>query len=855
MELLLPFLALAGLGLFLTGPSIAIAALRRVRRLEARLERLELRLAAAVPAGVSPEQAAQPSIDAPAPVTEPSSMPVAEEERPPPLPPPVTTATGQELESRFAQNWLVWLGGLALALGGVFAAAWAIEQGLLGPRVRLFGVTLLGLALIGLGERSRRGTIGSGTPDHIAAALVAGGLSALYGAALAAHLLYALLGPALAFALLALVSLLAVPLGLRFGPFVAALGAGGAYAAPFFIDAATPSPWALFLFLSLVAGSFGLLGRLAGWAWLIWLTLAGAVVHHAIGLAFFAPDAPGAPALHLAALGLTGLLTLHLPTASPATRTTALSMAGLVIGAAFLYLPWLLAAEHAASLIVSLALLSTATALITARSDRLPWLAAVLAAADLLAAAIWHFPPLLEPTSQLHDPSVALEPAFWLVPEVRPLAQALVVIASAYGGFGFVVATRGRRPGFWAGLSAAVPLLALATAYWRLEGLAVSPGYATLALALAAVLLLAAERVARRAEPTPALAAYAVGVAGALALGLTMTLAEAWLTVALALMLPAMAWIGRRLDLPALRMPAWVLTLVVLARLVGDVDFAPSSLAATLYAYGVPLLATATAVRWFRRGPRDALAEVLNGCALVFWILLAAQFVRGTLVGAGMPTDLGLVERSVHALVWLATGYALLRWHAVDPAAILPRFAWPLLAGTAALLAFVSLLEDNPLWTGEPVGPLPLVNALLLAYAGPALLGLAIARQSAKVGYTAVARAAGIAAHLLGFAWLNLELRHAFHGSRLTGPTSDAEWLAYSGLWLAWALLLLLVGITRRVRHLRAAALAIATLAVGKTFLFDLAELGGLYRALSFLALGLWLIGIGWLYRRLVARS
>ena len=44
-------------------------------------------------------------------------------------------------------------------------------------------------------------------------------------------------------------------------------------------------------------------------------------------------------------------------------------------------------------------------------------------------------------------------------------------------------------PGFWAALSAAAPPAALAAAYLRLGGLAVSPGFATLALVVAAIVL------------------------------------------------------------------------------------------------------------------------------------------------------------------------------------------------------------------------------------------------------------------------------------------------------------------------------------------------------------------------------
>ena len=65
----------------------------------------------------------------------------------------------------------------------------------------------------------------------------------------------------------------------------------------------------------------------------------------------------------------------------------------------------------------------------------------------------------------------------------------------------------------------------------------------------------------------------------------------------------------------------------------------------------------------------------------------------------------------------------------------------------------------------------------------------------------------------------------------LDGLTSDGEWLAWSAAWLAWAGALLGLGIVRDDRPLRAAALVVAGLAIGKAFLFDFAELTGLYRA------------------------
>ena len=51
---------------------------------------------------------------------------------------PTAPATpGMSLEERLGTQWAVWVGGIALALGGIFLVRYSIEAGLLGPRVRV----------------------------------------------------------------------------------------------------------------------------------------------------------------------------------------------------------------------------------------------------------------------------------------------------------------------------------------------------------------------------------------------------------------------------------------------------------------------------------------------------------------------------------------------------------------------------------------------------------------------------------------------------------------------------------------------------------------------------------------------
>jgi uncharacterized membrane protein len=173
----------------------------------------------------------------------------------------------------------------------------------------------------------------------------------------------------------------------------------------------------------------------------------------------------------------------------------------------------------------------------------------------------------------------------------------------------------------------------------------------------------------------------------------------------------------------------------------------------------------------------------------------------------------------------------------------------------AATLILGALVVANPLWTPRSVGATPIFNLLLLVYAAPAALLLIIARQLERRGEAQGALVAGAFAILLGFVFISLEVRQWFQGEFLDGRAiGDAETYVYSAVWLAYGGALLAGGILGGGRALRYASLAVVVLAVCKVFLFDAAQLTGLYRVVSFLGLGLCLLALGYVYQRLVFR-
>jgi uncharacterized membrane protein len=173
-----------------------------------------------------------------------------------------------------------------------------------------------------------------------------------------------------------------------------------------------------------------------------------------------------------------------------------------------------------------------------------------------------------------------------------------------------------------------------------------------------------------------------------------------------------------------------------------------------------------------------------------------------------------------------------------------------------AALAFIGIIgllfPQNPMVTGQAVGGM-FFNYVLLGYGIPAVLIGVLARvikSSRSQVYYVVAAVTSIVMMLV---YLTLEVRTLFQGSVLKGGAmTDAEDHTYSAVWLAFGVALLVAGILLKSQPARLASAAVVTLTIAKVFLHDLAGVQGIFRALSFIGLGLVLMGIGWLYQRLL---
>ncbi len=154
-------------------------------------------------------------------------------------------ATPSRIENNLGSRWAVWVGGVALALGGVLMVRYSIENGLISPAVRLLLAALFGLLLMIAGEVVRRRGLPAGMKPlsdrvgqnaMIPGILTAAGGVSLFATFIAAHQLYGFIGGGTAFLLMALTALSILGLSLFHGQALAGLGLVGGLLAPALVE-------------------------------------------------------------------------------------------------------------------------------------------------------------------------------------------------------------------------------------------------------------------------------------------------------------------------------------------------------------------------------------------------------------------------------------------------------------------------------------------------------------------------------------------------------------------------------------------------------------------------------------------
>ena len=884
---------------------VAIVSLyRRTGRLEAELAALRAALALGKPAAadakpaaagsddVPPQQPEAEAAPAPAPETETAAEPAADAPEQATAGPWSIAATaasetdtatespaapkGEGLETALGTRWAVWVGGIALALGGLFLIRYSIEAGIFGPGVRLTMAALLGLVLVAAGEFVRRtgirGPVEGKGGAYVPGVLTAAGAFTLFGTVYAAHAIYGFIGPLPAFVLMGLVGVVTIAAALAHGQALAGLGLVGSMVTPLLVSSQSPSAWALFGYLAIVLVASTFIARLRNWTATASAGFAGAGIwcllymqdSYELSLAVIV-------FINVVILGCCALIWLGRRPAGEASgfdrATVSAAFVVALASAQLLIDPDMQLAGRS----LSAGLLLAAMVLIAAFSaPALPMLHAAGVAALLVSlrtALVGTF------VLWLAGERLVLEglPALAFAANLLAVETGLALLFLAVGAWQALrtVAVAPGRAASWAGWAAAVPLVTLASHWFAFGNPERDLTHAFVALALTIALVGAGEMIARRELPPltggRAVSLALAGAAAALVLMLHMAFGPLWTTMLTGAAAALAALTTRWRTFPVLGWIAAGLAVVVLARVAVDLTIVGSAMLgrtpafnALLPGYGIPALAFAFAAWQLARTTAGRPREIMEAAATLFALLTLAMLVRhamnGGVIDSATPT---LAEQSLYTLIALGAGAILVALDTRSPSSVLR--VGSLLAGvaSAALIVAQHFVFLNPLLTSESTGGIPVFNLLFLAYLLPAVAagGLALyARNKRPQWYSAML---GLLAAALLFAYATLSVRRLFQGEHIGywAGMSQLETYSYSALWLAMGVGLLVAGVWSKSQILRIASAVLIAVAVAKVFIFDMAELEGVLRALSFIGLGVVLIGIGLFYQKLLSRA
>lgn len=901
----------------LIGSVLGIIAFGRTRDLERRIERLETALRAPRPAEVRAEAVAptpipevvtpqaqaetpSPSEDTREPVEEATSAEQAappadegeagEQEAADEQPAVAARASQKEkiesrvsLEEKIGSRWAVWVGGLALGLGGIFLVRYSIEAGLLGPAARVFLGLVFSVLLLAGGEWLRRSgfaeTPGPAQRAYIPGVLAAAGAVSAFASVYAAYGLYGLIGPAFAFIALGAVGVATLVLALRHGPALAALGLLAAYATPLLVSSNEPALLPLVIYLAVVTAATYGVARLRLWRWLavsatvaniLWsllLSVATGTLSHA------------ADQIYIAAHFLISLLlaaVVFVTSHAPRDRTADVRFDRTAAGVLSLFALALLAFVAATGtgpvtvgliVVFSLLMMALTSEWPAARGLAVTALITTLFGYGLLNVTV----PRVVTNPTTGEPTVPGFADLLASPAGNDYLGIGVLLGLLLTVFGLAgaLASRGRPQLAIAGAFAAPGLIAIAYLNTSLD-LSASPTFAVAALIAAGYLASVTEYLDRRlasdaAGRNGAIAAYAVGCVAALGAALTIALERGMLTVSLALLVAAIAWVEARRPVAALRPTALAVAAVVIARVVWDPRIVGDDLGTTvlfnplLYGYGVPTLAFAYAAWRFGRTSGDPrLVPAFEALAVIFAALTATLEIHHAMNGGDMfmPVS-GLAEQSLLSMVMLAISLGL-NWLRVRRPSPVMSWGTPIFGGLGLISAAIGLLVvNNPVVTGEPINGGSFDGTLLIGYLAPAALTFliaSVARQRPDLPQRTVTIAATVGG-LLAAMWATLAVRAGWHTGDLSwGDVLEGELYAYSAVWLALGLAVLGIGFATASRTIRTVAAVIVAVVVAKVFLIDTAGLTGALRALSFIGLGGVLVAIGLAYQTVLRR-
>jgi uncharacterized membrane protein len=248
---------------------------------------------------------------------------------------------------------------------------------------------------------------------------------------------------------------------------------------------------------------------------------------------------------------------------------------------------------------------------------------------------------------------------------------------------------------------------------------------------------------------------------------------------------------------------------------------------------------------------RGGLAAVIAAGAGGLWWWLRSRDEVTALHAAGLAFTLVAIGLAVQfdgpavTIGWAAEGAAV-TWVGLRNANQTFQFG-----GLVLWVLAVLRLSEN--YFDTPASFIALLNARALTSAFIIVMGYALAslfRRSHAANATLVRTSLHVVCSVVSLMWITGEIDSYWD---LRGDQAQAYLYREMMMSLGWGLYgagAIVVGMRRRYAPMRYIGMAVLVITVLKVFFYDLWELGGIYRVIGFLAFGVLLVLVSYLYQR-----
>ncbi|WP_431193035.1 DUF2339 domain-containing protein [Vibrio alginolyticus] len=760
----------------------------------------------------------------------------------------------QSLLSNIQENWLVWVGALAMLIGGGYLVQVIGSHIQFSPFMRVSFAFVISLLMVLVGEwfhrkeqqNPQRAARAQGF-TYVPAAVTGTGLTGIYCTVIFAFVVYQMLTPSISLIILASAAFFSLALSLRQGPLMAVLGLIGGYTAPLWIGGNEPNYFLLAGYICAISFAATLLMQKVRRSWIT----PSIAIPHVIWMLLLIESTPTELLFSWLAIYLS--ITLYLIFAVPRM--------GWMLNPRFRH--------YQSKWTNSPTATALATALLTFSAvTRMPVLNTLQMAYcyTLLVAIIWlpalrtgwslrvFLPSILVSATALIVLTIAFNALYMLEREASILfALAVSIALICYRTYCQSLSDRSQLSGLL--LLVLAPAMSLITLFYIDEFMQGYLWYWTAFCALMATYYVVLGQRAR------SLALECSAVMHALIVGIAFVwLSDTWLTTVISIQVAIMAL---QAQVGLFRPASWAIKVAmgILVIRLTLLPFIPEwqpveagHWAWVLVSYLPSLFILSYARSTLKQVDRE-LTNWFEGAFLHVFLMALFTQTNYWLTGQyGYLGNIDFTSAAVFANQALVMGlvYSYRSQFAQRLSRIYEIYSYLLWCAFAILIILLNTAESPLVTDNVSAQALPIFNMLSIGWLLPACI-LLIATfkrwNTLQVHRFAIASLG----FLLAAIWLGMSIRQFWQTTSmmLYQPTSMAELFSYSVAGLLVGGLLTWRGVTQQGLMMQRVGLVVLACVALKVFLWDVSSLDGFWRAISFLGLGASLIALGWLFQKL----